>query len=324
MARAAKKTKKTTKTKRAKPDTKTRGSYRARDIEVLEGLEAVRRRPSMYIGGGDIRGVHHLVGEIVDNAVDEFLAGHADRVTVTLHKDGSSVTVSDNGRGIPVDKHPKTKQSALELILTTLHAGGKFSDKNYSRSGGLHGVGASVVNALSSEMVATVHRDGYEWVQRYKRGKPTTAVKKGRKFRGHGTHIFFQPDDTIFRRVQLNSEMICQHLEDISFVHGGLRITFVDELKKQTVEFAHPEGIAGYLEKLTKDGEKQPIHEQLFSTVRDGARSALDKRAAQPKGRKCSYRLVDNESKKPVWYSRGGRLANVDPMFDPTTLKEIY
>jgi len=136
------------------------GSYRASDIEVLEGLEAVRRRPSMYIGGVDNKGLHHLLWELVDNAVDEFLAGEADRVIVTLHKDGNSATVADNGRGIPVDKHPKTKKSALELIFTTLHAGGKFSDKNYARSGGLHGVGSSVVNALASELVAVVHRDG--------------------------------------------------------------------------------------------------------------------------------------------------------------------
>ncbi|MDQ3330443.1 MAG: ATP-binding protein, partial [Planctomycetota bacterium] len=153
-------------------------SYRAADIEVLEGLEAVRRRPSMYIGGVDHRGLHHLLWEILDNSVDEFLAGHNDRIEVTLHKDGASMTVRDWGRGIPVDKHPKFKKSALEIILCTLHAGGKFSDKNYARSGGLHGVGSSVVNALSTEMVATVHRDGFEWVQKYKRGVPTGPVEK--------------------------------------------------------------------------------------------------------------------------------------------------
>src|SRR5580704_3435161 len=154
--------------------------YTGKDIEVLEGLEAVRRRPSMYIGGIDSRGLHHLIWEIVDNSVDEYLAKAADKITATLHKDGSSFTVSDNGRGIPVDKHPKAKISTLELILTTLHSGGKFSNKNYARSGGLHGVGSSVVNALSSELVATVHRDGYEWMQRYKRGRPTTPVKEVR------------------------------------------------------------------------------------------------------------------------------------------------
>ena len=173
--------------------TAAKSQYRAKDIEVLEGLEAVRRRPAMYIGTTDSRGLHHLLWEIVDNSVDEFLVDAADHIRVTLHKNGCSVTVADNGRGIPVDKHPKTKKPALELILTTLHAGGKFSDKNYARSGGLHGVGSSVVNALSDEFVVTVHRDGHEWVQRYKRGKPTSTVKKVKRFRGHGTRIFFRP-----------------------------------------------------------------------------------------------------------------------------------
>ena len=251
------------------PKTRSNSRYRAKDIEVLEGLEAVRRRPAMYIGGVDTRGLHHLLWEILDNAVDEFLAAAADRVWVTLHRDGCSVTIVDNGRGIPVDKHPKTKKSALELILTTLHAGGKFSDKNYARSGGLHGVGASVVNALSSEMVATVHRDGHEWVQRYKRGKPTTPVKKVKRFRGHGTRIFFRPDGQIFRHVQFNGELIRQHLEDISYVHGGLRITFVDEMKDEKQELSHPEGISAYLEKLTTEGQKRPVHGQIFSTNKE-------------------------------------------------------
>ena len=158
------------------PETST-GSYQAKDIEVLEGLEAVRRRPAMYIGTTDNRGLHHLLWELVDNSVDEFLAGETDRINVTLHKDGSSITVSDNGRGIPVDKHPKSKTSALELIMTTLHAGGKFSDKNYARSGGLHGVGSSVVNALSTELIATVKRDGNEWMQAYQQGRPRAKVK---------------------------------------------------------------------------------------------------------------------------------------------------
>ncbi len=237
------------KTNRMRPS----GDYNASDIEVLEGLEAVRRRPSMYIGGVDIRGLHHLFWEIVDNSVDEYLAEAADHIDITLHKDGASLTVSDNGRGIPVDRHPKMKKSALEVILTTLHAGGKFSDKNYLRSGGLHGVGASVVNALSIELEATVHRDGFEWSQRYKRGRPTTEVKKVRPFRGHGTTIFFRPDDEIFRRVQFNHDTIRQHLEDISYIHGGLKITFHDEAKDETVELFHPDGIAGYLEKLTTE-----------------------------------------------------------------------
>jgi DNA gyrase subunit B/topoisomerase-4 subunit B len=252
------------------------GDYSARDIEVLEGLEAVRRRPSMYIGGVDARGLHHLLWEIIDNSVDEYLAEAADHIVVRLHKDGASLTVSDNGRGIPVDRHPKIKKSALEVILTTLHAGGKFSDKNYLRSGGLHGVGASVVNALSIELEATVHRDGFEWSQRYKRGRPTTEVKKVRPFRGHGTTIFFRPDEEIFRRVQFASDTIRQHLEDISFIHGGLRITFVDEVKNETVEFFHPEGIAGFLERLTAETQKRPVHEQVFAAEKDEGTTRIE------------------------------------------------
>ncbi len=256
--------------------TATKSKYRAKDIEVLEGLEAVRRRPSMYIGGVDARGLHHLLWEIVDNSVDEFLAGEADRISVTLHKDGCSMTVTDNGRGVPVDKHAKTKKSALELILTTLHAGGKFSKKNYARSGGLHGVGSSVVNALSSEMIATVHRDGHEWVQRYKRGKPTTPVKKVKRFRGHGTRIFFRPDDAIFRRNQFNAEQIRQQLEDISYIHAGLKITFQDEVKQETHELLHPEGIATYLTKITNEEQKKPVHEQVFSAERENGHSKIE------------------------------------------------
>jgi len=253
-----------------------KNTYTGRDIEVLEGLEPVRQRPSMYIGGVDSRGLHHLLWEILDNSIDEYLAGEADKITVTLHKDGSSVTITDNGRGIPVDKHPKLKKPTLEVILTTLHAGGKFSNKSYARSGGLHGVGASVVNALSEEMVATVHRDGHEWVQRYKRGKSTTPVKKVRTFRGHGTTIFFKPDKSIFRRNHFNADVIRQHLEDVSYVHGGLHITFVDEEKKEKHEFSHPEGIASYLEKIVNDDQKKPIHDAQFAAEKDDGKTHIE------------------------------------------------
>lgn len=256
--------------------TASQNRYTAKSIEVLEGLEAVRRRPSMYIGGVDNRGLHHLLWEIVDNAVDEYLAGESDRCLVTLHKDGASLTVQDNGRGIPVDKHPKTKKSALELILTTLHSGGKFSDKNYARSGGLHGVGSSVVNALSAEMVATIHRDGHEWVQRYKRGKPTTPVKKTKPFRGHGTTIFFRPDESIFKRVHFNSSEILQHLEDISYLHAGLKIVFHDLTKGEKHELSHPDGISAYVDKLIVEGEKQAIHESMFQAQKDDKQSRVE------------------------------------------------
>jgi DNA gyrase subunit B len=248
---------------------KSSSKYVADDIEVLEGLEHVRKRPSMYIGGVDARGLHHLIWEVVDNSVDEYLAGECDRIDVTLHKDGCSVTVEDNGRGIPVDQHKKTGKSALEVILTTLYAGGKFSDKNYVRSGGLHGIGSSAVNALSETMVATVRRDGSEWRQRYKRGRPTTKVEKVRSYRGHGTSIFFRPDDEIFRRVAFHADTIRQHLEDISYIHGGLKITFHDEAKGEKHELHHPDGIAAYLEKIITDDKRKTVHEQFFSLDRD-------------------------------------------------------
>jgi DNA gyrase subunit B/topoisomerase-4 subunit B len=247
----------------------SKSAYTASDIEVLEGLEPVRKRPSMYIGGVDSRGLHHLLWEILDNSVDEYLAGEADKIVVTLHKDGCSATVSDNGRGIPVDMHPKMKRPALEVILTTLHSGGKFSNKNYARSGGLHGVGSSVVNALSSELVATVHRDGHEWIQKFRTGKPTGPLKQVRPFRGSGTTIFFRPDDSIFRKVHLDAGIIKEHLEDISYVHGGLSITFHDGTKNETIEYSHPDGIAGYLAKLTAEGDKKPVTDQVFAISKD-------------------------------------------------------
>ncbi|MFM8583846.1 MAG: type IIA DNA topoisomerase subunit B [Planctomycetaceae bacterium] len=247
----------------------TKGGYTARDIEVLEGLEPVRKRPSMYIGAVDSTGLHHLLWEIVDNSVDEHLAGECDRIVVTLHKDGCSLTVSDNGRGIPVDVHPKLKRPALEIILTTLHSGGKFSNKNYAHSGGLHGVGSSVVNALSTEMTATVHRDGHEWFQRFKTGRPTGPLQKVRPFRGRGTAIFFRPDDTIFRKTTYDPAVIRERLEDMSYVHGGLTLVFNDEVRKESVEYVHPDGLLGYLAKLVGDGSKKPVTDAVFTADRE-------------------------------------------------------
>src|SRR5882672_4069726 len=168
--------------------------YTGQDITVLEGLEPVRKRPGMYIGGVDSRGYHHLLWEIVDNSIDEVINGFAKTIWVTMAADGRSVSVEDDGRGIPVDYVPKYKKNALELILCTLHAGGKFEQGNYIHSGGLHGVGSSVVNALSEEMIATVRRDGGEWRQSFSRGKPTSKLKKVRDVRGSGTSILFRPD----------------------------------------------------------------------------------------------------------------------------------
>src|SRR6187397_1887786 len=178
-------------------------NYTAKDITVLEGLEPVRRRPGMYIGGVGITGLHHLVWEILDNAVDEAMNGYASNIAVALHTDGASITIQDDGRATSVDKHPQTKTSALEVIFTTLHAGGKFEGQSYKTAGGLHGVGASVVNALSRVLVATVRREGATWEQRFKQGHPVGAVKKLGPARGTGTTVFFRPYATIFPKVEL-------------------------------------------------------------------------------------------------------------------------
>ena len=245
-------------------------TYTAKDIGVLEGLEPVRRRPSMYIGGVDAKGLHHLVWEIVDNAVDEYLNGHADAITLTLHKSGDAVTVSDNGRGIPVDMHPKHKRPALELILTTLHSGAKFGDgESYIHSGGLHGVGSSVVNALSRKLVATIRRDGFEWRQSFRRGKPTSELEKLDAIRGHGTTIYFEPDPDIFKTTQLDAKWIREHLESMSYIHSGLKIIFRDEIAKETYDLTHRGGIPEFLQRLVTEGQKPAVTEAPFTLTRN-------------------------------------------------------
>src|SRR3954471_8927952 len=189
-------------------------AYTSEHITVLEGLEPVRRRPGMYIGGTDTKGYHHLLWEIVDNSVDEVINGFATNIKVTLHKDGKSVTVIDDGRGIPIDIKKEFKKSALELVLTTLHAGGKFSSAQYQFSGGLHGVGSSVVNALSEELVATIKRDGAEWEQTFGRGLPQGKIKKLKDARGTGTSILFRPDAQIFgEKARFDAELVRERLE---------------------------------------------------------------------------------------------------------------
>jgi DNA gyrase/topoisomerase IV subunit B len=248
----------------------TATNYTAKDITVLEGLEPVRKRPSMYIGGVDGKGLHHLVWEIIDNAVDEYLNNYADAVTVTLHRNGDAVTVTDNGRGIPVDLHPKHKRPALELILTTLHSGAKFGEGgNYLHSGGLHGVGSSVVNALSKKLVATIRRDGFEWQQTFKRGKPAGELEKLGPFRGHGTTIYFEPDPDVFKTTQFDPSLIRAHLEDMSYIHSGLKITFKNEITKETHDLTHPGGIPEFLKRLVAEGQKPTVTESAFCLARN-------------------------------------------------------
>ncbi len=244
-------------------------SYTAKDITVLEGLEPVRKRPGMYIGGAGATGLHHLVWEVLDNAVDEAMNGHATSIAVTLHEDGASVTVTDDGRGVPVDVHPKTGQSALEVILTVLHAGGKFDVGSYKTAGGLHGVGASVVNALSKELVATVRRDGFQWEQRYRQGVPQGPVRKIGPARGTGTTIYFHPDPTIFPRVEFDAALIRERLEVASYLHKGLRISFDDRTSGEKLVFQHDEGLLAYLQKIVSGRLARAVHEAPFALARD-------------------------------------------------------
>ena len=246
-------------------------NYTAKDITVLEGLEPVRKRPGMYIGGVGTAGLHHLVWEILDNAVDEAMNGYASNIALTLHEDGSSITITDDGRGIPVDKHPKSKKSALEVIFTVLHAGGKFEQGNYKTAGGLHGVGASVVNALASELRATVKRDGATWEMSFKRGKPTGSLKKSAAGRGTGTTVYFHPDPTIFPKVEFDPAVIRERLEVVSYIHKGVRVTFDNEVEGRKEVFQHEEGLADYLKKIVTERGAKPVHEIPFTLARDAS-----------------------------------------------------
>src|ERR1700743_1231921 len=209
-------------------------SYDAGSITVLEGLEAGRKRPGMYIGSTGERGLHHLVYEVVDNSVDEALAGYASEIQVPLLADGG-VRVQDDGRGIPVDEHPVEKRSALEVIMTTLHAGGKFDGKSYAVSGGLHGVGISVVNALSTRVDLEIRRDGYLWTQSYERGAPLGPVQQGEATTETGTTTMFWPDGTIFESTEWSFETLSRRLQETAFLNRGLRISLTDERPAQGV-----------------------------------------------------------------------------------------
>ena len=244
-------------------------TYTARDITVLDGLEPVRKRPGMYIGGVGSAGLHHLVWEILDNAVDEAMNGHAQNVQVTLHADRSSITITDDGRGVPVDRHPKSGTSALQVIFTTLHAGGKFEHRTYRTAGGLHGVGASVVNALSKELVATSKRNGCLWQQRFERGKPVSALRKIGPARGTGTTVFFRPDPKIFPKTTLDRDLILNRLEVVSYLHAGIRIVFDDEARKEKRTFRHGDGLTDYLAHIVKARGKPPVHDAVFAVAKD-------------------------------------------------------
>ncbi|HEX8706233.1 MAG TPA: DNA topoisomerase IV subunit B [Myxococcaceae bacterium] len=241
----------------AKKDT-----YTGADIQVLEGLEPVRKRPAMYIGGTDSVGYHHLLWEILDNSVDEVINGHATLVEVTLHKDGRTITVVDNGRGIPVDIMPKYKKPAVEIILTTLHAGGKFEQGNYIHSGGLHGVGSSVVNALARKLVVNIKKDGKHHVQTYARGKAISPLKVEGPARGTGTSVTFEPDPEIFgEKLKFDPETIRERLEAKSYLHKGMTVVWKDDTAHphQHITYKHDGGIAEYLSKMVVERNKPVV-----------------------------------------------------------------
>jgi len=259
---------------RAKPGS---SSYTAADITILEGLEAVRKRPGMYIGSTGPRGLHHLVYEVVDNAIDEALAGHCTKIRVAIQKDGS-VRVEDNGRGIPVTPIPRSKdrRPAVEVVLTTLHAGGKFDGKSYAVSGGLHGVGVSVVNALSSRLDIEVMRDGATWTQSYERGKRLTKLKKGAATKRSGTIVTFWPDAEVFEETDFKRELLAERFQELSFLTGGVEITFVDERERTVWEEVYKAkgGLADFVKHLNQS--KDVIHSRIIHFIGKAAAAEVE------------------------------------------------
>ncbi|MBT4917123.1 hypothetical protein HON58_01670, partial [Candidatus Peregrinibacteria bacterium] len=227
-------------------------SYGADQIQVLEGLSAVRKRPGMYIGSTDVSGLHHLIWEIVDNSIDEAMAGYCDSIQVILNEDGSC-SIEDNGRGIPVDKHKKTGKSALETVMTVLHAGGKFGDGGYKVSGGLHGVGVSVVNALSEKVIAEVYRDGKIHMQEYKRGDAGGALKVVGDTKKRGTLITFYPDDKIFDTTEFDFQTIANRLRQQAYLTKGVEISLLEKSTGRKYRFYFEGGIKSYVQHLNKN-----------------------------------------------------------------------
>ena len=236
--------------------------YDAKKITVLKGLEAVRKTPAMYIGDISSRGLHHLVYEVIDNSIDEAMAGFCTKIQITVHKN-NSVTVQDNGRGIPVDLHPTQKRPAVEVVLTTLHAGGKFDRKSYKVSGGLHGVGVSVVNALSEWLEVSVFRNGSIYHQKYERGFPVSKLKKIGSKKETGTQIQFLPDTKVFKRVKFNYDTLLQRIRELAFLNSSVKFIFKDENTGQKDEFHYKGGLVEFVQYLETDRKplfKNPVY----------------------------------------------------------------
>lgn len=244
--------------------------YSEKDIQVLEGLEAVRKRPGMYIGSTGPKGLHHLVYEVVDNSIDEAMAGYCDKINIIIHKD-NSVTVEDNGRGIPIKTHPKIKKPAVEVVLTMLHAGGKFGGQGYKVSGGLHGVGVSVVNALSEWLVVKVKRHGKIYTQKYEKGRPVTPLHEGEATKATGTIITFKPDKEIFENIDFNYDVLCQRLRELAFLNKGVQIDIKDERVDKSNSYKYDGGIISFVKFVNKNKDvlhKKPLY---FKGEKDGS-----------------------------------------------------
>jgi len=235
------------------------GNYTGEQIKVLPGMDAVRKRPDMYIGDTNLRGFHHLVFEVIDNSVDECLAGYADKIVVTIHVD-ESITVEDNGRGIPVDIKEEYGKSAAEVVMTTLHAGGKFEGKVYKVSGGLHGVGVTVVNALSEYLVLEIMKDGKVWYQKYEKGKPLSPIKESGTTKRSGTKIWFKPDSSIFEVDKFHYDILAKRIRELAFLNSGLKIKIIDERTGKEEEFYYEGGIIAFVEEINKN--KNTLHQK--------------------------------------------------------------